>query len=110
MSELEPQHAALDAVVSAIASLEDDEVLNAGLGSNLTKDGAVECDASLMDGTDESFGSVAALSGASDHERIIFEGLIRNPSYEGVKNPIKVAHSILKDSLAPSSLGLLPPL
>lgn len=34
-----------------------------GYGSNLTMDGQVECDASIMNGLDSSFGSVAAVSG-----------------------------------------------
>lgn len=48
---------------SAICVLEDDPLLNAGLGSNLTLDGLVECDAAIMDGSDLAFGSVAAVSG-----------------------------------------------
>lgn len=34
-----------------------------GYGSNLTMDGEVECDASIMDGTTEYFGSVGAVTG-----------------------------------------------
>ena len=35
----------------------------AGTGSNLTYNGFVECDASIMDGESQSFGSVGALKG-----------------------------------------------
>src|SRR5688572_5094287 len=40
---------ALDAVVAAVALLEDDPAFNAGLGSVLTESGDVEMDASVMD-------------------------------------------------------------
>jgi beta-aspartyl-peptidase (threonine type) len=39
---------ALDAVVAAVASLEDDPLFNAGYGSALNAEGAVEMDASVM--------------------------------------------------------------
>ena len=35
-----------------------------GYGSNLTIDGEVECDASIMDGVTGAFGSVGAVEGA----------------------------------------------
>ena len=71
----------IDAVELAICALEDDPCLNAGkkesitdwmsllnlvssgTGSNLTYDGSVECDASIVDGEDQKFGSVGALRG-----------------------------------------------
>jgi len=51
-------------VEKAIKSLENDERLNAGYGSNLTYEGTVECDASIMHGSGP-FGGVGALSGMS---------------------------------------------
>ena len=53
---------ALDAVISSISILENDACLNAGYGSNLTIDGQVECDASVMS-DNGGFGSVGAVSG-----------------------------------------------
>ncbi len=52
---------ALDAVVAAVRVLEDDPEFNAGLGSALTRDGAVETDASVMDGATQQVGAVAAV-------------------------------------------------
>ena len=52
---------ALDAVVAAVRVLEDDPEFNAGTGSALTRDGAVETDASIMDGATQRVGAVAAV-------------------------------------------------
>ncbi|EFJ36774.1 hypothetical protein SELMODRAFT_75939, partial [Selaginella moellendorffii] len=80
----------MDAVVAAIKALEDDEITNAGRGSNLTQEGNVECDASIMDDSG-SFGAVGATS--------------------GVSNPIEVAALLAKESThGSSSLGLIPPI
>ena len=54
--------AALDAVESAVRALEDDPRFNAGRGSVLNRDGAVEVDASIMEGDRLQCGAVAALS------------------------------------------------
>mgnify|MGYP000490910105 FL=1 len=51
---------ALDAVVEAVVLLEDSGLLNAGLGSALTFDGAAELDAGVMNG-DGLVGAVAAV-------------------------------------------------
>ncbi|KAK2464249.1 hypothetical protein APHAL10511_003706 [Amanita phalloides] len=81
---------ALSIVENAISVLEDDPTFNAGYGSNLTLDGGVECDASIMDGRSGDFGSVGAVS--------------------GVKNPIHVARYVLEYSRIPDKLGRLPPM
>ncbi len=66
---------ALDAVVAAIAILEDSGIFNAGAGGTLQMDGARRLDASLMDGSDLNAGSVIGL--------------------EGMRNPIKAARLVM---------------
>ncbi len=53
--------AAVDAVVAAIRVLEDDPTFDAGVGSFLNADGAVEMDAGLMTGDGLHVGAVAAV-------------------------------------------------
>jgi beta-aspartyl-peptidase (threonine type) len=53
---------ALDAVESAVMSMEDNEVFNAGLGASLTLDKRVEMEASIMDGKTLSAGAAGLLS------------------------------------------------
>ena len=62
IASLGSRSSALDAVISSISILENDACLNAGYGSNLTIDGQVECDASVMS-DNGGFGSVGAVSG-----------------------------------------------
>jgi beta-aspartyl-peptidase (threonine type) len=52
---------AVDAVQAAVRALEDEPELNAGVGAVLTRDGTVELDAAIMDGTSARFGAVAAV-------------------------------------------------
>src|SRR3954452_20875417 len=69
---------ALDAVEAAVVVLEDDPVFNAGRGAALTRDGGVELDASVMEGTGRTVGAVACV--------------------EGVRNPVRAARAVLRDS------------
>ncbi|KAF2284776.1 hypothetical protein GH714_030266 [Hevea brasiliensis] len=81
----------LDAVAAAIQVLEDDPSTNAGRGSNLTEDGSVECDASIMDGDSGAFGAVGAMP--------------------GVRNAIQIAALLVKEQMIGSSLlGRIPPM
>ncbi|KAA3475290.1 Peptidase T2, asparaginase 2 [Gossypium australe] len=81
----------VDAVAAAIQVLEDDPSTNAGRGSNLTEDGNVECDASLMDGQSGAFGAVGAVP--------------------GVPNAIQIAALLVKEQTKGSSLlGRIPPM
>ncbi|KAI0140474.1 nucleophile aminohydrolase [Xylariaceae sp. FL1272] len=79
---------AVDAVELAIRTLEDNEITNAGFGSNLTIEGTVECDATVVD----HYGR----SGAC--------GAVPN-----IKNPISLAKWILQCSLNPLTLRRIPP-
>lgn len=67
---------ALDAVVEAVAALEDDPVFNAGTGSVLNREGEAEMDAGVMDGATLGAGGVAAL--------------------RRVRNPVRVARRVLE--------------
>jgi len=81
---------AVEAVTHAISLLENDEITNAGFGSNLNLIGQVECDASLMQGNG-AFGAVGAVS--------------------ALKNPIEGARALMeqeRQGLMP--LGRVPPM
>jgi beta-aspartyl-peptidase (threonine type) len=69
---------ALDAVVVAISTLEDNPLFNAGKGSVFTKKGLNEMDASLMDGSNLAAGAIAG---------------VRN-----IKNPIQLAREVMLHS------------
>jgi len=69
---------ALDAVEAAIVVLEDDPFFNAGTGANLNRDGHVQLDAIVMDGTTLKAGALAAV--------------------ERIRNPIRLAHLIQEKS------------
>lgn len=75
---LETGAPALDAVAHCVAALEDDPLFNAGRGSVLNADGAVFCDASIMDGRGLEAGAVAGV--------------------RGVKNPVLLARAVMERS------------
>jgi taspase (threonine aspartase 1) len=60
-----------EAVMTAIAVLEASLLTNAGLGSCLSEEGVVECEASIMLGN-SSFGSVGAVTGVDSAIRVAF--------------------------------------
>ncbi|KAI8883364.1 threonine aspartase 1-like protein [Backusella circina FSU 941] len=91
MSLLKNGKTAVEAVTEAIVTLENNPSTNAGYGSNLSLMGTVECDAGLMEGKDQQFGAVGAVS--------------------GIKNPIKVCERmVLESSKGLLSLGRIPPM
>ena len=69
---------ALDAVEAAVRLLEDDPTYNAGTGACLNLEGAVELDASIMDGATLRCGAVAAV--------------------RAVKNPVSLARLVMERS------------
>lgn len=61
MRLLQQNGAAVDVTQTVIKMLEDCAETNAGIGSNLTDTGMVECDASIMDGSTQHFAAVGAV-------------------------------------------------
>lgn len=80
---------ATEAVQASIIVLENDPITNAGFGSNLTTQGIVECDASVMDGQTLSFGGCGAI--------------------RKLKNPITLAYELCNKQSTCLPLGLIPP-
>ncbi|RZJ66219.1 MAG: asparaginase [Flavobacterium sp.] len=68
-------HSALETVVFAVALLEDDELFNAGIGSQIQSDGKIRMSASIMDGDSQKFSGVINI--------------------QDVKNPVHVAQMLL---------------
>lgn len=68
-------HSALETVVYAVSQLEDDELFNAGIGSQIQSDGKIRMSAALMDGSSQKMSGVINI--------------------EEVKNPIQVAAILL---------------
>jgi beta-aspartyl-peptidase (threonine type) len=75
---LERGGSSLDAVTTAVRILEDDPMFNAGYGAALTRDGAAELDAAIMEGLELRAGAVACV--------------------RHVKNPIELARRIMQKS------------
>ncbi len=71
-------HSAEETVVFAVSLLEDDELFNAGIGSQIQSDGKIRMSASLMNGETQKFSGVINI--------------------ENVKNPIKVAEILMKEN------------
>ncbi len=69
-------HTAVETVVYAVSLLEDDELFNAGIGSQIQSDGKIRMSASLMDGTTQKMSGVINI--------------------EEVKNPVQVAQVLMQ--------------
>ena len=68
---------AIDAVEAAVRQLEDDPIFNAGRGSVRNREGEIELDAAIMDGSTLALGAVAAL--------------------QDVRHPVAVARALLNE-------------
>lgn len=75
---LEKGGSSLDAVTGAVCALEDNPLFNAGRGAALTREGAAELDAAIMDGRQQRAGAVAAV--------------------RHVRNPIELARRVMEKS------------
>lgn len=75
---LEKGGSSLDAVTAAVRALEDDPLFNAGRGAALTRDGAAELDAAIMEGRQQRAGAVAAV--------------------RHVRNPVELARRVMEKS------------
>jgi L-asparaginase len=69
-------HTALQTVVYAVEQLENNDLFNAGIGSQIQRDGKIRMSASLMDGVTQRFSGVINI--------------------EDVKNPIRVAERLME--------------
>ncbi|MDH6254016.1 L-asparaginase [Chryseobacterium sp. H1D6B] len=70
-------NAAFDTVAYAVSLLEDDELFNAGIGSQIQSDGVIRMSAAIMDGETQKLSGVINI--------------------EDVKNPIFVAKELIKE-------------
>jgi L-asparaginase / beta-aspartyl-peptidase len=75
---LEKGGSSLDAVSAAVTRLEDNPLFNAGRGAALTREGAAELDAAIMEGRQQRAGAVAAV--------------------RHVRNPIELARRVMEKS------------
>lgn len=70
-------HSASETVVFAVSLLEDDPLFNAGIGSQIQRDGKIRMSASLMDSATQKFSGVINI--------------------QNVKNPVLVAKALMKE-------------
>ncbi|KAL1755609.1 nucleophile aminohydrolase [Schizophyllum commune] len=97
---------ALSPVEAAIRVLEDDPILNAGYGSNLTEAGTVECDAAIM----SAFPIMSASGSAEFESNALAAEFGSVAAAPGIRNPISAARAVLQNTRRVDVLGRVPPL
>lgn len=107
MNVLSEGGGAVDAVEVAIRVLEDKEITNAGYGSNLSLDGTVECDATIVD----HYGRSGAVGAVGRKSTTLFTRLEVHRAHiiPEIQHPIHLARLILDYSTKPLSLRRVPP-
>lgn len=120
---------ALDAVETAVAHMEDNEVFNAGRGSALSIDKRIEMEASIMDGKTLNAGAVGLLRNIrnpvslarivmekTDHVFVVAHGAEKLADLFGLERrdpftELRVRHwRVLREKLAQEKLNFLPQL
>jgi taspase (threonine aspartase 1) len=99
---------ATEAVEAALRILEDKEITNAGYGSNLSINGSVECDATVVDHLGRS-GACGAVPSTCDLKHQLSICLVSDCFLLDIRNPISLAKLILDMSSKPLSLRRVPP-
>lgn len=107
MKVLKAGGTAVEAVEAAIKVLEDNQITNAGYGSNLSIDGIVECDATIVDHYGRS-GACGAVP-STNSSPCPFSLIVSLMEDADVKNPISLAKTILETSSQTLTLRRVPP-
>ena len=84
----------MEAVTEAVAVLESCPYINAGVGSNLNRVGLPELDASLMDGSDGSFGGISCcriLANPIRAARLLLENCKKGVDENGLVLPVMLS-------------------
>lgn len=99
---------ATEAIEASLKILEDREITNAGYGSNLSINGTVECDATVVDHLGRSGACGAVPSPSYPYVPFLPSPCLLTTGID-IRNPISLAKMILDLSNKPLSLRRVPP-